>query len=53
MYMAGDEDGNPIDFEMTGSEVHDCKVASQFIEKVKGAENLIADKGYDSEAILD
>ena len=31
--------------------VHDVKAAPQVISKVKGAENLIGDKGYDSEAI--
>jgi transposase len=38
-------------FEITGGEVHDAKAAPQVISKVKGAENFIADKGYDSEEI--
>lgn len=49
--MACDAHGNPIDFEITGGEVHDSKAALQIIEKVNGAKNFIADKGYDSEAI--
>jgi transposase len=51
IHMACDAHGNPIDFEITGGEVHDAKAAPQIIEKIKGAENFIADKGYDSEAI--
>jgi Transposase DDE domain len=41
----------PIDFEITGSEVHDCKVASEFIAKLPAANFVIADKGYDGEEI--
>lgn len=41
LHVAADAHGNPIDFEVTGGEVHDAKVAHQ----------LIANKGYDSEAI--
>ncbi|PJA20354.1 MAG: IS5/IS1182 family transposase, partial [Deltaproteobacteria bacterium CG_4_10_14_0_2_um_filter_43_8] len=43
--------GNPIDFEITGGEVRDAKVADALIEKIGKAEHIIADKGYDSEAI--
>ena len=51
--MACDAHGNPIDFEITGGEVHDAKAAAQVIEKIDEAENLIADKGYASEAVRD
>jgi transposase len=51
IHMAADAHGNPIDFEVTGGEVHDAKAAPQILAKVKEAENFIADKGYDSEAI--
>ena len=51
IHMACDAHGNPIDFEITGGEVHDSQAASQIISKVTGAENFIADKAYDSEAI--
>jgi transposase len=27
----------PIDFEITGGEVHDCKIAPEFIEKLPAA----------------
>jgi transposase len=51
IHMACDAHGNPIDFEITGGEVHDAKAAPQVISKVGEAENFIADKGYDSEKI--
>ena len=51
LHVAADAHGYPIDFEVTGGEVHDAKVAGQLIAKVGKAENFIADKGYDSEAI--
>jgi len=51
IHLAADAHGNPIDFEITGGEVHDAKVANRLIEKIGAAEHFIADKGYDSEAI--
>jgi transposase len=51
--MAADAHGNPIDFEVTGGEVHDVRAAPEVISKVKTAEHLIADKGYDSEKVRD
>ncbi len=51
--MAADAHGNPIDFKITGGEVHDAKAATDIIGKVASAQNFIADKGYDSEAIRD
>ena len=51
IHMAADAHGNPVDFTVTGGEVHDAKAAPELINKIKVAENLIADKGYDSEAI--
>ena len=51
IHMACDAHGNPIDFKITGGEVHDAKTAPQIIEMIQEAENFIADKGYDSEAI--
>ena len=52
IHIATDAHGNPIDFEITGGEVHDCKVAKKLIENCgkQGAE-FIADKGYDSDEI--
>lgn len=51
LHIAADAHGNPIDFEITGGEVHDAQVANRLIDKVGKAENFIADKAYDSEAI--
>jgi transposase len=50
--MATDALGNPIYFEITGGQVHDSQVAESIIENIE-AENLLADKGYDSEKIRD
>ncbi len=51
IHMAVDACGLPIDFEITGGEVHDCKIAPEFIKKLPFAEHTIADKGYDSEDV--
>lgn len=53
LHIAADAHGNPIDFEITGGEIHDSKVADQLIKKVGSGENFIADKGYDSDSIRD
>ena len=49
IHMAVDACGLPIEFELTGGEVHDCKVAPEFIEKLPVSKYTIADRGYDSE----
>ena len=51
IHMACDAHGNPIDFEITGGQIHDVVKAPEIISKIKGAENLIADKGYDSDEV--
>ena len=51
IHLAVDAHGHPIDFEITGGEVHDSQVASDLIELVGEADYLIADKGYYSEHI--
>lgn len=51
IHMAVDAYGLPIDFEITGGEVHDCKIAPESIEKLPTAEFTVADKGYDSEEV--
>lgn len=51
IHIAADAHGNPIDFEITGGHVHDSKVANKLIQKIGAAQNIIADKGYDSEEI--
>ncbi len=51
IHMCADAHGNPVDFEITGGQVHDSKVAPQLIELLDEAEHFIADKGYDSDEI--
>lgn len=43
--------GNPVDFILTGGQVHDSICASALLAK-KEADFVIADKAYDSDAIL-
>ena len=50
IHMAADAHGNPLSVEITGGQVHDSQFAGILIEQING-ENLIADKGYDSEEI--
>lgn len=38
-------------FEITGGQVHDCSTAPDLIAQLPEAETIVADKGYDSEAI--
>lgn len=51
IHMAVDSCGLPIEFELTGGEVHDCKAAPEFIKKLPVSEYTVADKGYDSEEL--
>ena len=48
IHLATDANGLPIDFKITGGDVHDSKVAKQLIDTVDEATYLIADKGYDA-----
>lgn len=41
----------PIEFQLTGDEVHDAKAAPELILKLPKSSYVIADKGYDSEDI--
>ena len=45
IHMAVDAHGLPIDFEITGGEVHDCKIAPEFIEKLPDQSILLQTKG--------
>jgi len=51
IHMAADSYGLPIDFEITGGEVHECKIACDFVEQLPIADYTIADKGYDKEEL--
>ena len=51
IHLGVDAYGLPITFDLTGGHVNDCSQAASLIAKVQGAKTIIADKGYDSEAI--
>ena len=51
IHLAVDSYGLPIDFEITGGQVNDIKVAPELIERLPLGEAVIADKGYDSEVL--
>ena len=53
IHMAVDSYGLPIDFKISGGEVHDSKMAVGLIDILPKASYIIADKGYDSEDIRD
>ena len=53
IHLAVDSYGLPIHFDITGGEVHDSKAAHDLIDKLPKADYVMADKGYDSEAIRD
>ncbi len=53
IHMAVDACGFPIEFKLTGGEVHDAKAAPALIGALPTAEYTVADKGYDSEEIRD
>ena len=51
IHMAVDAFGLPIEFDLTGGEVHDSKAAPELIARLPFSDYIIADKGYDSEEI--
>ena len=51
IHMIVDSYGLPIDFEITGGQVHDSKIAPDLLKKLSGAEFVIGDKGYDSQQL--
>jgi len=51
IHLAVDSYGLPIEFIITGGDVHDSKVANELIELLPQGDFIVADKGYDSEAI--
>ncbi len=51
IHMATESGGLPIEFEVTGGEIHDCTAAPDLIEKLPPSDYTIADKGYDSEKL--
>lgn len=51
IHLAVDAHGLPIEFEITGGQINDCTQAATLIAKLPTAQTIVADKGYDSEAI--
>ncbi len=51
IHLAVDAYGFPIDFEITGGELHDCTAAPELIKKLPISDVVVADKGYDSESL--
>lgn len=51
IHMVVDAFGLPTEFEVTGGEVHDSKVAPDLIAKLPGESTTVADRGYDSEEL--
>jgi transposase len=51
IHLAVDAFGLPIEFELTGGQVHDVKTAPTMVEMLPDLENFIADKGYDSDEL--
>lgn len=53
IHMAVDAFGLPIEFRISGGQVNDITVAPELIEALPRVEYVVADKGYDSEALRD
>jgi transposase len=51
IHLAVDACGMPIEFELTGGQVHDVKMAPTIVDALPELENFIADKGYDSDEL--
>jgi len=51
IHLAVDSYGLPIEFTVTGGEIHDSTAASELIEPLPLSKAVVADKGYDSEKI--
>jgi transposase len=49
IHMAVDGFGLPLNFIVTGGEVHDSKMASELLKSLPAVESVTADKGYDSD----
>jgi transposase len=49
IHAIADAKGRLLSFLPTGGEAHDCPVAERLIRRTKAAEELLADKAYDSD----
>ena len=48
-----DANGRPLQIHVTSGQVHDTKGAVELLKSIPNKTNLIADKAYDSQAIVD
>ena len=51
LHAVCDGKGRPLVLLLTPGNVHDCKVAQRCIEALPPSAELVADKGYDSQAL--
>ena len=51
IHMAVDSFGLPINFIITGGQVHDCKAAPEFVASLPHSDYKVLEKGYDSEEL--
>ena len=51
IHLAVDSYGLPVEFILTGGEVHDSKAATGLLDELSKTEYTVADKGYDSEPV--
>jgi transposase len=51
LHAGCDEKGQPVLLLLTPGNLHDCKVAQVCVEATRPCVELVADKGYDSQAL--
>ena len=51
IHLAVDSGGLPIEFTITGGQVHDSKEAPELVAKLPASDYKIADRGYDDETL--
>lgn len=51
IHLAVDSYGLPVHYELSGGQVHDMTCAKPLLDGAPGAEYVVADRGYDSNAI--
>lgn len=51
IHLAVDSGGLPVHFELSGGQVHDVTHGQSLVESSPAAEVVVADKGYDSQAL--
>ena len=53
IHLSVDACGFPVAFEITGGDVNDYTAAPELLAKTPEPETVVADKGYDSQAVRD